>query len=111
MGKKTQQNFLYIDFSQVQSKIQEQDYIASSPPNGLSLLSLAQLLECSACPNDGSASLIYTDQIRGLINQVVRILLASRVDLHWKAQKYILIILLWALLTRLTTEVLPQYFT
>ena len=39
------------------------------------------------------------------------LLIASMADFPWKTQKYNLITILWVLLTRLTTEVLPQDFT
>ena len=77
MGKKTQQNFLDIEFNQVHCKTQRtilirpQEYywIASSLPDGLLLLSLAQLVECFSCPNEGGTSLIYSNKFRGLIKQ------------------------------------------
>ena len=70
MGNKTQQNFLYIDFNQVYCKTQEQDWTASSPPDGLSLISLPQLPKCFTCPNEGSSSPIYTNQLRVLLTQL-----------------------------------------
>ena len=85
--------------------------MASSSLDGLFLLSIAKLLDCSACPNEGGVSHIYTNQLRGLITQLGQLLLVARSNLHWKTKKYILIILLWVLMTRVTMEVLPQDFT
>ena len=59
----------------------------------------AELCWLCSCPNEGSASPIYTNQLRGLITQL------GRLALDYSK------ILLWVLLTRFTTKVLPQHFT
>ena len=102
MGKKTQKKFLDIEFNQVQCKTQEIrlcHYTTSFTSNGLFLLSLVNLLECTTCPNEGGASPIYINQLRSLITQQGRLLLATKAESPRKTKKYILIIVLWVLLT------------
>ena len=46
-----------------------------------------------------------------LIAQQGQIYLSTKAEFPWETQNNILIILLWVLLNRLTTKVLPQEFT
>ena len=108
VGKKTQQNFLDIQSKQVQCKTPIIRLAASSLLDWL--LSLANLLECWACPNEGGASLIYTHQVSDRITQQGRLVSPTRADLSRETQNNIYKILLWVLFPRLTTKVLPHDF-
>ena len=110
MGEKTQQKFLDIESNQVQCKTPRIRLTASSLSDELLRLSLANLLLCEVCPNEGGTSSIYTHQVSSLITQQVQIVSPTKDDLPWETQNNIYKILLWVLLTRLTTEVLPQEF-
>ena len=107
---KTPQDFLNIEFDQVQVKTLRTRIISSLPRYILSLSLSCTMLECKVCPNERGASHTHIHQVSDSTNQP-----SHRGSLIWanlprKTQNTIYILLLWVLLPRLTTEFLPHDF-